>query len=144
MNDSDKSKLSPQGIAKLESKMIGEVAKKPKILWFTSKLNTVLVVGILLTLVYVNMNRVEDRTLKPVTFTEAQEICKEKQMLLPITYEDLGNKLFQPTNKNEIGYWTNEQTIATLPGQMFMKDDGKKHYIYCVKENGKESSFQIR
>ena len=137
MTDSNKSKLSPQDIAKIEAKMIGEVAKKPKILWFTSKLNTTLVVGILLTLVYVNMTRVEDRALKPVTFTVAQEICKEKQMVLPITYEDLGNKLFQPTNKNEIGYWTNERTIATLPGQWFMEDDGKEHYVYCVKKNGK-------
>ena len=43
MKDENNSKLSPQDIAKLEAKMIGEVAKKPKILWLTSKLNTALV-----------------------------------------------------------------------------------------------------
>lgn len=63
MKDSNRSKLSPQEIAKIEARMIGSMAEKPKILLLTSKLKIALIIGVLLTLTYFNMKRNEDNSL---------------------------------------------------------------------------------
>lgn len=129
--------IEPQYVAKLEAKAIGSVVQKDSpALSLIKKLPIFMIIGIFVAITIHNMTKVEDKSLQPVTFEEAKNICLTKGMVLPITYNDFGNKLFQPNAKNEIGYWTAENTIATLPTASYEKDDGKLHYVYCVKRNG--------
>ena len=129
--------IEPQYVAKLEAKAIGSVIQKDSpALALIKKLPILMIIGIFVAITVHNMTKVEDKSLQPVTFEEAKNICLTKGMVLPLTYNDFGDKLYQPTSKNEIGYWTAEKTIATLPGASYEKDDGKQHYVYCVKRNG--------
>jgi len=135
MNKLKKTEINQKNIAKLEARMIDSVSKKSNLAWYVNRVILLCIVGAFLLLAYSNMNRSEGSKLSTFTFEEAQERCKERGRVLPITDEDFNTMLFHPTAENKIGYWTNERKVAKL-NIVFVKDDGIEHYLYCVKKNG--------
>ena len=154
MNKDDKSKMSAEALAKIEAMSIKANQRKVRIdestqrnskfLRFNNKLTIVLFGTVLLLLMINKLTKQEDKTLEPVSYSDAVTICSEKKMLLPITYEDFGRIIYQPTSKNEIGFWSEERKVFKYPTQMYLNDDGQKHYVYCVKSNGKEARSSFR
>ncbi len=107
-----------------------------------SKLQVVVALALLISFaLYKNIYTKEDLSSKLYTFKEAQAYCKEQNLLLPLTLDDAPDLLIQPSHKNSIGYWSEKQKILfnITKGWGGEKDDGKKHYVTCVKKNGKQN-----
>lgn len=136
-------RVTPEAIVKMEAMAFKEQMREKSLseessrfFRLDSKLSIAIVIALLIALyMYKNTYKKYTHIIKPVTYEEAYKLCQDKSQLLPLTYKDLDKEMRELNKKSEVGYWTEDRKIAHTLTQAFTSDDGKKHYVKCVKVN---------